>query len=307
MIVTLDSARPPTPLILPLTLLGYTCLFSNLACTSPVGAPCYIESFRPVFSGTSITATSPGQATLSFASKSSFVFVNSDSDEGAQINNIIVITNSVGPLIIRPPVNHPNVTIVWANFGDNGAGNANALNNSSASTESIPPLSKSTTRPSKPTLSGTGNKLSTNPATSKPSSLPCPKHPLWHLEPIGCTIAKNPKTSGKNWVMDRTLEKATKQAKILTNGENFTLKQDEDVLDTWFSSGLWPFSILGWPEKARYFVPSKLTVLIVHQQTINLSQYYPASILETGWDILSFWVVRMVLMGIYLTWTDAIF
>jgi len=60
------------------------------------------------------------------------------------------------------------------------------------------------------------------------------------------------------------------------------LKQDEDVLDTWFSSGLWPFSTLGWPEK-----------------TNALQKFYPASDLETGYDILFFWVARMMMMGIY--------
>lgn len=56
------------------------------------------------------------------------------------------------------------------------------------------------------------------------------------------------------------------------------------MLDTWFSSGLWPFSILGWPEK-----------------TPDLERFYPSSVLETGWDILFFWVARMVLLGIKLT------
>lgn len=56
------------------------------------------------------------------------------------------------------------------------------------------------------------------------------------------------------------------------------------MLDTWFSSGLWPFSIQGWPE-----------------QTPDLKHFYPSSLLETGWDILFFWVARMVLLGIYLT------
>ena len=58
--------------------------------------------------------------------------------------------------------------------------------------------------------------------------------------------------------------------------------QDEDVLDTWFSSGLWPFSILGWPE-----------------QTEDLKKFYPNSVLITGHDILFFWVARMLLMGEY--------
>jgi valyl-tRNA synthetase len=62
------------------------------------------------------------------------------------------------------------------------------------------------------------------------------------------------------------------------------LKQDEDVLDTWFSSALWPFSTLGWPEK-----------------TTALAKFYPASDLETGYDILFFWVARMMMMGIHFT------
>ncbi len=60
-------------------------------------------------------------------------------------------------------------------------------------------------------------------------------------------------------------------------------KQDEDTLDTWFSSGLWTFSTLGWPEK-----------------TADLAAYHPTSVLETGYDILFFWVARMILMSTYL-------
>lgn len=56
--------------------------------------------------------------------------------------------------------------------------------------------------------------------------------------------------------------------------------QEEDVLDTWFSSGLWPFSTLGWPEK-----------------TADLERYYPGAVLETGFDILFFWVARMMMFG----------
>ncbi|MEV0898325.1 valine--tRNA ligase [Actinoplanes sp. NPDC049802] len=59
-------------------------------------------------------------------------------------------------------------------------------------------------------------------------------------------------------------------------------KQDEDVLDTWFSSGLWPFSTLGWPE-----------------QTADLEKFYPTSVLVTGYDILFFWVARMMMFGLY--------
>ncbi len=60
------------------------------------------------------------------------------------------------------------------------------------------------------------------------------------------------------------------------------LKQEEDVLDTWFSSALWPFSTLGWPEK-----------------TEALKTFYPTAILETGFDIIFFWVARMIMMGIH--------
>ncbi|KAK0243108.1 tRNA synthetases class I-domain-containing protein [Armillaria nabsnona] len=92
------------------------------------------------------------------------------------------------------------------------------------------------------------------------------------------------KNDGKNWIVGRTLEEAMERAKVLAAGQSFTLEQDEDVLDTWFSSGLWPFSIMGWPEK-----------------TLDFEKFYPSSLLETGWDILFFWVARMVMLGIKLT------
>lgn len=60
-------------------------------------------------------------------------------------------------------------------------------------------------------------------------------------------------------------------------------KQDEDTLDTWFSSGLWTFSTLGWPEKTK-----------------DLATYHPTTVLETGYDIIFFWVARMILMSTYL-------
>lgn len=55
----------------------------------------------------------------------------------------------------------------------------------------------------------------------------------------------------RDWVVGRTLEEATARAKALAGEAKFTLEQDEDVLDTWFSSGLWPFSIMGWPENVQ--------------------------------------------------------
>ena len=62
------------------------------------------------------------------------------------------------------------------------------------------------------------------------------------------------------------------------------IEQDPDVLDTWFSSGLWPFSTLGWPEK-----------------TPDYQYFYPTTVMETGYDILFFWVARMVMMGLEFT------
>jgi valyl-tRNA synthetase len=64
-------------------------------------------------------------------------------------------------------------------------------------------------------------------------------------------------------------------------GDEIALRQDEDVLDTWFSSALWPFSTLGWP-----------------QQTDALKTFYPTSVLVTGFDIIFFWVARMIMMGL---------
>ncbi|WP_338323999.1 valine--tRNA ligase [Candidatus Methylobacter oryzae] len=62
---------------------------------------------------------------------------------------------------------------------------------------------------------------------------------------------------------------------------DYALRQDEDVLDTWFSSALWPFSTLGWPEN-----------------TEELAKHYPTSVLVTGFDIIFFWVARMIMMGL---------
>lgn len=66
--------------------------------------------------------------------------------------------------------------------------------------------------------------------------------------------------------------------------DDVKLRQEEDVLDTWFSSALWPFSTLGWPE-----------------QTPDLKLFYPTSVLVTGFDIIFFWVARMIMFGLYFT------
>jgi valyl-tRNA synthetase len=65
-------------------------------------------------------------------------------------------------------------------------------------------------------------------------------------------------------------------------GKDVPLKRDEDVLDTWFSSALWPFSTLGWPDKTR-----------------ELERFYPTQVLVTGFDIIFFWVARMMMMGLH--------
>ena len=76
-------------------------------------------------------------------------------------------------------------------------------------------------------------------------------------------------------------EEAMKQAEA-HYGKKVELTQEEDVLDTWFSSALWPFSTLGWPEKTK-----------------SLEKFYPTSTLVTGADIIFFWVARMIMFGLY--------
>ncbi len=78
------------------------------------------------------------------------------------------------------------------------------------------------------------------------------------------------------------VEETEEAARAAAGGKPLT--QDEDVLDTWFSSGLWPFSTLGWPEK-----------------TADLERFYPTHTLVTGFDIIFFWVARMMMMGLHFT------
>jgi valyl-tRNA synthetase len=77
---------------------------------------------------------------------------------------------------------------------------------------------------------------------------------------------------------------AESEAEAVAAAGGKSLTQDEDVLDTWFSSGLWPFSTLGWPEK-----------------TADLARFYPTHTLVTGFDIIFFWVARMMMMGLHFT------
>ncbi|WP_116653608.1 valine--tRNA ligase [Pelagibacterium sediminicola] len=77
-------------------------------------------------------------------------------------------------------------------------------------------------------------------------------------------------------------EEAARAAAKTHYGEDVALERDPDVLDTWFSSALWPFSTMGWPD-----------------ETPEVSRYYPTSVLVTGFDIIFFWVARMMMMGLH--------
>jgi valyl-tRNA synthetase len=84
----------------------------------------------------------------------------------------------------------------------------------------------------------------------------------------------------KNIFVAENKKEALILAKKKNKNKSFTLKQETDVLDTWFSSALWPFATLGWPSKTKEF-----------------SKFYPTSVLVTGFDIIFFWVARMLMMG----------
>lgn len=87
-----------------------------------------------------------------------------------------------------------------------------------------------------------------------------------------------------HWVVARNDKEAESEARKFCCGKNYKLSQDPDVLDTWFSAGLFPFSVMGWPE-----------------ETVDFKSFYPTALLETGHDILFFWVARMVMLGMKLT------
>ncbi|KAL6003256.1 Valine--tRNA ligase, mitochondrial 1 [Asimina triloba] len=86
-----------------------------------------------------------------------------------------------------------------------------------------------------------------------------------------------------HWVVGRSEEEALTEANKMFPAKKFQMSQDPDVLDTWFSSGLFPLSVLGWPDA-----------------TVDFRVFYPTSVLETGHDILFFWVARMVMLGMKL-------
>lgn len=86
------------------------------------------------------------------------------------------------------------------------------------------------------------------------------------------------------WFVARNEAEARQIAESKFPDKTFTLEQDEDVFDTWFSSGLWPFPTLGWPNN-----------------TTDLARFYPTSLLMTAWNIIIFWVARMIIMGLKLS------
>ena len=105
----------------------------------------------------------------------------------------------------------------------------------------------------------------------------CISRQLWWGHRIPAWYSKDKKI----FVAETEIEAKKKAYKIYK--KKVDLKRDEDVLDTWFSSALWPFATLGWPQK-----------------TYELKRFYPTSVLVTGFDIIFFWVARMMLMGNYL-------
>ena len=104
--------------------------------------------------------------------------------------------------------------------------------------------------------------------------------PIWH-----CAECKEmvPALDSRVEIVDGHARAASVPAKCPKCGGS-KLTQDKDVLDTWFSSGLWPFSTLGWPD-----------------DTADLRTYYPTSLLISGYDILFFWDARMIMMGLHLS------
>lgn len=110
----------------------------------------------------------------------------------------------------------------------------------------------------------------------------CVSRQLWwgHRIPVWY-VSEHP----NEYIVARNDEDAHEIATERYVGQNVTLTQETDVLDTWFSSGLWPFSTMGWP----------------NEEASDFKTFFPGSIMETGYDILFFWVARMIMMSIWLT------
>ncbi|CAD6341059.1 unnamed protein product [Miscanthus lutarioriparius] len=106
--------------------------------------------------------------------------------------------------------------------------------------------------------------------------------PAWYVT-LEDDLDKNLGSNNDRWIVARNESDANLEAQKKYPGTKLCLDQDPDVLDTWFSSGLFPLTVLGWPS-----------------DTADLRAFYPTSVLETGLDILFFWVARMVMMGMQL-------
>ncbi|RWS27928.1 valine--tRNA ligase-like protein [Leptotrombidium deliense] len=109
--------------------------------------------------------------------------------------------------------------------------------------------------------------------------------PAYYVSSNDASVSFVNVSDNDRWVSGRNEDEALQKAaeKLNIPKEKLTLRQDEDVLDTWFSSALFPFSVFGWPENTK-----------------DLQAFYPNNLLETGTDILFFWVARMVMMGMQL-------
>lgn len=120
----------------------------------------------------------------------------------------------------------------------------------------------------------------------------CVSRQLWwghRIPAYRCSISGKALSEADPWVVARTEDEARAKAVVKfgvpqEQASAITLEQDPDVLDTWFSSALWPFSTLGWPT-----------------ESLDLAKFFPGSLLETGHDILFFWVARMVMMSLHFT------
>ena len=102
--------------------------------------------------------------------------------------------------------------------------------------------------------------------------------PVWYVDGSG----------EDEYIVARNEDEARAKAAEVGHPEDVVLRQEEDVLDTWFSSGLWPFATTGWPQNEGV-------------AGSDFDRFYPGTCLETGYDILFFWVARMVMMGLELT------
>lgn len=110
----------------------------------------------------------------------------------------------------------------------------------------------------------------------------CISRQLWwgHRIPVWYVNGKD-----DEFIVACSEDEAYEQAAEKYKGRKVTLTQETDVLDTWFSSGLWPFSTMGWP----------------NEDADDMQSFFPGSVLETGYDILFFWVARMIMMSLFFT------